>query len=44
MLKGLHARVIGGLSIMIKDILEYVDVVGVSCLGKRGLNILYKMT
>jgi hypothetical protein len=38
---GIHAVVVVGWNIFIKDTVEYIDVVGASCLGNTGNKYLY---
>jgi len=40
---GIHAWVMGGLNISVRDIVECIDVKGDSCLGNKGLRILLKL-
>jgi len=40
---GIHAVVMGGLNIVVKDIVEYLDAEWASCLGNGELHILLKV-
>jgi hypothetical protein len=41
MQSGLHAWLIGGLNVFIQGIVEYINVIQASCLGNRGIKLIY---